>query len=1043
LMVDSNFLPVLPPSDIQRAIEAIQKIYEPSSQTAEEIKVRHQELFDIQRLPEAWGLVLPLLNHSDPNVQFFGAHTVQVKIARDWLSFPEEHHLALRDLLVQLTAYSIQTGHNNVILRKLFIALCSLALKLVPHGDTKWPDWIASIGKAFSAAGVRTGPILDFLSIAAEEVATADLVGVSKDIMNQSLKGSKELVLSAITSTINRVVSTASDKEVESALKCFQAWLPFFNVDDYIAVIPFLYTLLDPDNDKFFVSASDALQELLDSSLLSNGSISGMSHLTQPILLWVDTKGNRIIENTIQTGTVDDVSHSTCKLLAALGDHSTSYLCQNLTQDTQVILLPQYAAVFAAVQRTEAHLVQNYLCAMLAYTGLPGYYGVDEETSESTNTFWYMFQEALWDAPWAAGDNPQALSGDPNAVVKAVYVELVKILQRKCTYPPLGHGWPKDQVDKFQVYRRDIGDTLINAFYVIRDDMLGFFVDNLIQDMKAQQDSNAAESTLHCIASIQEALDYDKTSHLSRLFNPEVIRRLPTTGRERIRTTALNLLGSYSSWFGEAKAGPAAKLEMLMSAVAYTVAALPESTLSIQAALALRDLCDANRKLLAPHISAFGELHAGLAQVPDLEKSKVLQSIASVIEALPPAEQIAPVEAMATPIVQKLMEILNNPNILPADARNLTILHLETLAGIGKGLTRLTDDLFDLDDDARFRVLIAQLNSARSDERMERLRSGILAAISRCVEVVGQDAGVGQAINELVKSITALPADITIMSLPPTPLLGLVCNALQRQITASWLALATVLFGQMRPPKPLPLSGEKEERDRREAEMEKQYIQEVNQATLVVREALNMFLTITLPFLSVSSTIMPENPDVVQEFFNCLDSITLDYIELFYDIPDATINALVQCSLRALTLQERYSLIAACNFLNKFLQRSFISEKLEDPRRRFVNMYGRDIMRAVLSGLAGVSPRSTTPNLVDLLSTLLSRCVSEAQGWLKEAVVDVDFIPSKAGPENKEKFLQGIMGTKSTKKIREAANQFALIARGLEGTAFGYATVTT
>lgn len=97
-----------------------------------------------------------------------------------------------------------------------------------------------------------------------------------------------------------------------------------------------------------------------------------------------------------------------------------------------------------------------------------------------------------------------------------------------------------------------------------------------------------------------------------------------------------------------------------MSAVAYTVAALPESTLSIQAALALRDLCDANRKLLAPHISAFGELHAGLAQVPvgqvlliclvglticqDLEKSKVLQSIASVIEALPPAEQIAPVE---------------------------------------------------------------------------------------------------------------------------------------------------------------------------------------------------------------------------------------------------------------------------------------------------------------------------------------------------------------------------------------------------------------
>lgn len=43
-----------------------------------------QEIFDIQKRPEAWGLVLPFLSHSDQNVQFMGAHTIQVKIARDW-----------------------------------------------------------------------------------------------------------------------------------------------------------------------------------------------------------------------------------------------------------------------------------------------------------------------------------------------------------------------------------------------------------------------------------------------------------------------------------------------------------------------------------------------------------------------------------------------------------------------------------------------------------------------------------------------------------------------------------------------------------------------------------------------------------------------------------------------------------------------------------------------------------------------------------------------------------------------------------------------
>ena len=45
------------------------------------------ELFEVQKRPEAWGLVIPFLQHPDPNVQFFGAHTIQVKITRDWHVF--------------------------------------------------------------------------------------------------------------------------------------------------------------------------------------------------------------------------------------------------------------------------------------------------------------------------------------------------------------------------------------------------------------------------------------------------------------------------------------------------------------------------------------------------------------------------------------------------------------------------------------------------------------------------------------------------------------------------------------------------------------------------------------------------------------------------------------------------------------------------------------------------------------------------------------------------------------------------------------------
>jgi len=55
-----------------------------ASATPEDLKRLQHELFELQKRPEAWGLVIPLLEHQDPNVQFFGAHTAQVKIARDW-----------------------------------------------------------------------------------------------------------------------------------------------------------------------------------------------------------------------------------------------------------------------------------------------------------------------------------------------------------------------------------------------------------------------------------------------------------------------------------------------------------------------------------------------------------------------------------------------------------------------------------------------------------------------------------------------------------------------------------------------------------------------------------------------------------------------------------------------------------------------------------------------------------------------------------------------------------------------------------------------
>ena len=71
--------------------------------------------------------------------------------------------------------------------------------------------------------------------------------------------------------------------------------------------------------------------------------------------------------------------------------------------------------------------------------------------------------------------------------------------------------------------------------------------------------------------------------------------------------------------------------------------------------------------------------------------------------------------------------------------------------------------------------------------------------VSFCALRVGVD-DVLQALSEFLRSITCLPSDITLLSLPPGPLLGLICVASQRQLTAVWLTLANMLIIQLDPP---------------------------------------------------------------------------------------------------------------------------------------------------------------------------------------------------------------------------------------------------
>ncbi|KAG6875593.1 hypothetical protein C0992_003155, partial [Termitomyces sp. T32_za158] len=248
------------------------------------------------------------------------------------------------------------------------------------------------------------------------------------------------------------------------------------------------------------------------------------------------------------------------------------------------------------------------------------------------------------------------------------------------------------------------------------------------------------EATLHCITSIQEAIDMENTPHLPRVFGPEILGRLPSTSTSRIRRTTLGLIGAYSSWFASQ---PPTSSSLLMSVLTYVASALTDPALCLQAAIALRNLCDANRKALAPEIGAFGQLHAALGSIPESEKSKVVQSIASVIQALPAHEQIEPITAIVDPIARKLAEALQSSSSLPDESRTIIILELETLSGLAKGLTRTTDGLVILGErDSESDASLETMQRAKEEPRVVNLRKNISDTLEAVVNIWSTDAGI-------------------------------------------------------------------------------------------------------------------------------------------------------------------------------------------------------------------------------------------------------------------------------------------------------------
>ena len=74
---------------------------------------------------------------------------------------------------------------------------------------------------------------------------------------------------------------------------------------------------------------------------------------------------------------------------------------------------------------------------------------------------------------------------------------------------------------------------------------------------------------------------------------------------------------------------------------------------------------------------------------------------------------------------------------------------------------------------------------------------------------------------------------------------------------------------------------------------------------------------------------------------------------------------------------------------SSFVNRTATNDDLAAAKAALAQTHGFQIMRAVLFGFAGVAPRSAMPNLIELLSTMITRYPAESKQWMSEILFAV------------------------------------------------------
>ncbi|KAI8869305.1 hypothetical protein GQ42DRAFT_163508 [Ramicandelaber brevisporus] len=520
----------------------------------------------LQRTPDAWPLASALLSPSNPPaVQFFGAHTLQFKVSTDsFTAFGDsQRHSSLRELLFGSLTRSAETGGVSPVVRnKLCQAVATYIIRLqtwavhegVPmspeyaaiftiNGDLIEPDSLVVVAieqlqqMLGSAGGSLGGEILlEVLGSVPKEFALANV----NSMIHGRVHSAVGAALPNMLHICREALSNLSNVSVASkALQCLREWIHFgLPLTEFAEVFKIALKCALPQG------AASSLPALLDPALeLASECLAHRSAVKIQLTIgeaFLEYMSTDFVTSLVNAGSnaesapqYEDAVRPVAGLLVAYIENHCEHLVPILPRSDVISMLRN------AVQ------IQRW----------SGYFGADQGISDITLPIWYYLQETMMDYELtlplsdpseyieSQSSSSKYTRGQIMELAQVLFTEVTGVLLERLLLPPThtwNAEWTKEQREQYTTFRRDVGDSLLNCYYVLQGSLLGHIVDRVLQaavSHKQAIDSNSneipqtallLESNLYALNAVSEALPEHESMHISRLLNEELLLFLMT-----------------------------------------------------------------------------------------------------------------------------------------------------------------------------------------------------------------------------------------------------------------------------------------------------------------------------------------------------------------------------------------------------------------------------------------------------------------------------------------------------------------------------------